>query len=734
MKNLFSIILVVSCLDSYAQILEGGTYQFFTCKGRTERYIYYGGTTNPNTIYCPVQWTVVGGVIGTQTVVNTYTNSSTGQSWVDVTWTTDAPTGILSVTTSSCSRGGSSVTITLRINPTTLTAIPSTVDVGGQTVLAATSVGPTTSHNWSSPIGGNLNQTIGSTVNARPSLTTTYTCTIKSPHELNINGTTVKAISCNQNKTILVDVRPNISNNIISNSGNSLFFGSGDPSLLVGSLPNGSNGFFNYKWQSSITNVTTGFNDIPSATNQNYDPAITNQTTFYRRIVTSSSYTNISNIVSITIRPIGSDFDNPINLGNLDVCSQTGDNRSVLGYGNEYGNSFEDIFYKFNLARTAKVTIYNCKQDGMSSVFYLLDSNGIVIQGTEIESCDVGVQRDFDLQAGTYYVVTELQDNYTVTANFDLFVYPIISTSGNVTISAGNSTTLSVSGADSYTWTPATGLSSTTGSSVIASPSVSVVYSVRANSTAGCYVDKSIGITVSGSIGSTINNPIVATVAGCGYTSPFLNINGYGNDFGGPQIDVFFRFDLTSASEVWFRGFVDGGLHLTLLNNVGAFVAEEYYGWIDAGYDHTEYFFGELDGTPFKLTLQPGSYFLVSETQANQTFFVFIDTPTGYSCRKETFQPPTKLKSDGQNKLTDNPNRSITYPNPARDHVSFQLSQNLATKAYFISSAGIVCKEVAITEPTTAFTVNIKDLAAGLYFIRIVQGENVYSEKLVVEK
>ncbi len=532
--------------------------------------------------------------------------------------------------------------------------------------------------------------------------------------------------------TITISAFPPISNNSISNSGGSLFYGSSDPSVLNGSLPTGGDNFFTYQWQSSTTSAGGGFNNVAAAINQNYDPPTISQTTYYRRVVTSGGITNTSNVITITIRPLGSTFDSPINLGNLDICAQTGDNRSPIGYGNEYGNSFEDIYYKFNLIRSAKISLYNCKQDGAPSLFYLLGANGSAIQGTEIESCDVGVQRDYDLQAGTYYIVTEVQDSYTVTANFDLYVFPIVSISGNTTIAQGSSTTLTASGADSYTWEPATGLSSTTGSSVIATPSVTTTYLVRANPNT-CVVYKYITVTVTGTVGSTITNPIVANIGGCGYNSPSLYINGYGNEYGGSQNDIFFRFELSSVSEVSFSGYSPNGFNLTLLNSAGAFVAAKQYGWVwvDPGGDESGYsVIGELDGIPFRPMLQPGVYFLVAEAPANNVIYVSIDTPSGYSCRKETNQFPVKRKADAES--NDNLAGTISYPNPASQYLSFKLDQDAKATVYFINSYGVVLKSTSIFR--NAERSDISDLPNGLYLVKIVQGDTIKYEKIVVER
>jgi hypothetical protein len=79
-KRILILTIAVSLLHLglRAQINEGGTYQNFTCKGRTENYVYYGGTKN-----CPVTWTVIGGVFpdhgnATSAGAYTYTDNDLG--------------------------------------------------------------------------------------------------------------------------------------------------------------------------------------------------------------------------------------------------------------------------------------------------------------------------------------------------------------------------------------------------------------------------------------------------------------------------------------------------------------------------------------------------------------------------------------------------------------------------------------------------------------------------------
>jgi Secretion system C-terminal sorting domain len=536
--------------------------------------------------------------------------------------------------------------------------------------------------------------------------------------------------------TITINLFPPISNNAISNSGNSTFFGTGDPSILNGSSPSGGSMSYSFQWQFSTTSTTTGFSNIASATNQNFDPGLLSQTTHYKRIVTSGGLTSESNVITITLRPIGSTFEHPIEIGNLDVCGGYADNRSPVGYGNEFGSSFEDIYYRFNLIRSAKVSIDNCKPDGTSSAFYLLDAGGNIVQGgISTASCDVGDNIDYILQPGTYYVVTETIDSWTVMANFWLYVSYNLTTSSSVTIPLGNSTTLTASGGDSYTWHPATGLSSTTGSTVIATPLVNTTYTVTASSVNGCAVSKSITITVTGAVGSTINNPIqVNNIGGCGYTS-IVYMSGFGNDYGGPLDDVFYRFEVPNSSEVSFYIYLSSGnAKLTLLNSIGSFLSEELYGWLDSGDDAGTHYWGELDGTPFRVTLQPGTYFLVAEAQSNQNIGVQIDTPSGYSCRKKFGSQQTSpiIETINENEFDNKKTDFEIYPNPASDYISVHVAtDDLPVVVSLINSNGVSVKKTAHTNQETLL-LDVREIPSGLYTIKITQGTKSRSERIII--
>ncbi|RAV97872.1 T9SS type A sorting domain-containing protein [Pseudochryseolinea flava] len=534
------------------------------------------------------------------------------------------------------------------------------------------------------------------------------------------------------NKSFTVTVNtPPLDNNSISNSGATSFPDTGNPAVLNGSTPTGGNGTFTYQWQSSLGTPNT-FLNIAGATGKNYDPPAIQFTTYYRRVVTSSALTSTSNTIAVSIVRTGSTMNNPINIGDFSICStyyNEARNFPEYGYGNEYGNSTDDVFYRFNLTEPAHISLANCKTDGVTGLIDLLDASGnLVAGGTLLNTCDVGYEQVFNVQPGVYYIVSESNGpNSTNYLPVYLQAYPIFTTSAsNVTIVSGTSTTLQAFGSGvTYTWSPSTGLSSTTGASVIASPAFTTTYNVKATTAEGCYLFKMITVNVTGSPGSTFNSPRVVTLNGCSpYYSGPINPAGYGNEYGGPSEDLYFKFTLASSSQVsiW-TDLAQNNMRLVLLNSAGAFMEEQLYSW-EEDYEHDSgYHLVLVDGTPMKPTLPAGTYYVVAEGNNGSTpFSVSIQKTT--ACREATDISHEKLNEEVPVK---------SYPNPAKEEITVFFNQDGPADIHFVSVSGVEIKRVSTSSGNSA-TINIHDVPQGLYLLRIHQGNTLRTEKLLIEK
>jgi hypothetical protein len=135
-------------------------------------------------------------------------------------------------------------------------------------------------------------------VTPNPTITTTYTLV-----SVTDNDGDVRNSGFTGGGTATITVNPAVVNNTVAAS-QSICSGT-TPAAMTGSVPTGGNDTYNFLWQSSTTNATTGFaNAAGTNTGQNYTPPgnIT-QTTWYRRVVTSNGCTDNSTAIQVTITP-----------------------------------------------------------------------------------------------------------------------------------------------------------------------------------------------------------------------------------------------------------------------------------------------------------------------------------------------------------------------------------------------------------------------------------------------
>lgn len=112
-----------------------------------------------------------------------------------------------------------------------------------------------------------------------------------------------------------ITVIAGISNNTVSAS-QTICAGTA-PALLTGSTPTGGGGGYSYLWQRSVNSATTGFVNIGGATAINYQPPTLSQTTWYRRVTTSTNCVDTTTAIQVTVNPAPATPTITFNAGTL---------------------------------------------------------------------------------------------------------------------------------------------------------------------------------------------------------------------------------------------------------------------------------------------------------------------------------------------------------------------------------------------------------------------------------
>ncbi len=188
----------------------------------------------------------------------------------------------------------------------------------------------------------------------------------------------------------------------------------------------------------STNNLALPFNAVGIGSGLQTVPAYTsNQSvdTFYYRIKSSSPgcVDALSDTIMVIVRiPLGEAFGNPIVAGNNPVNYNNTQNTG--SFSNDYTTSStpggidatdgNDIFYKFTLTDCKVVEIGQCNTiESFGAYVQLLDSAGVNIasEGFNCPSNGGGYIKKF-LQAGTYYVVSELSSEFSTPGDLTLTI------------------------------------------------------------------------------------------------------------------------------------------------------------------------------------------------------------------------------------------------------------------------------------------------------------------------
>jgi len=131
------------------------------------------------------------------------------------------------------------------------------------------------------------------------------------------NRVVVSGCSTENSAAVKISINPAINNNTIT-ADQSICAGS-VPATLNGSVPSGGDGVsYSYQWQISTDNIS--FSNISGANSSNCSPQSINQTTWYKRTVSSGGCANTSTAVAITVA--GSVSNNTISSDQA-ICTGT---------------------------------------------------------------------------------------------------------------------------------------------------------------------------------------------------------------------------------------------------------------------------------------------------------------------------------------------------------------------------------------------------------------------------
>lgn len=317
-------------------------------------------------------------------------------------------------TTLGCS-ASATFDITVNISPN-LSMSPDVAICGGETTTL-TATGADT-YDWTPTTG--LSATTGSSVDATPASTTTYTVT----------GTT-QGCTATESVTVTVTPYPNVT---VTPSSASMCVGESKGFTASGADT--------YVWSPATgLDVTTGPTVMANPTS-----------TITYQVVGSTNGCNDTAAATLTVNPI------PVITVSNDTTICSGESASLVAAG---------------------ATTY------------------VWAPATALSS-QTGAAVTASPMVTTTYMATGTSLGCVASASVTVTVNQTPSVNVSPTVVAfcdGDSTQLTATGAASYIWSPATGLSSTNGNSVTASPNATTVYTV-VGSTLGCEDDASSTVTV----------------------------------------------------------------------------------------------------------------------------------------------------------------------------------------------------------------------------------------------
>lgn len=286
---------------------------------------------------------------------------------------------------------------------------------------------------------------------------------------------------------VFINVRPPMANNRISTS-QTICYGTA-PSLLVGTLPTGGSGNYNYGWESSTSGPDNGYTTAAGINNgKDFQSNALTQTTWFRRIVTSESCERlVGEAIKVTVTPLP---DMPV-ASNQTICHST----------------------KTTLTATGK---------GGRLEWYSSVSGGNPIHVGNSFTTPV-------LTSTTTYYVQEVASSCASERRLVTVTVPAPSANAGMdqTLMLGRTVQLQASGGATYSWSPAEGLSNPNIANPYAKPEKTTTYTVTVTNEAGCVSTDEVTITVQQLV--YVPNTFTPNQDGVNDVWEILNIEQYPN-------------------------------------------------------------------------------------------------------------------------------------------------------------------------------------------------------------
>jgi gliding motility-associated-like protein len=366
----------------------------------------------------------------------------------------------------------------------------------------------------------------------------------------------VQSGDCNSVSNVVeVTVIPEIANNIVQ--ADQTICQNNQPDILTGTQPVGGVGTYGYVWEMSTQNATSGFS-VASGTNnqQDYQPGILTQTTWFRRNVSSGANSQVSNAVQITVNP---NISNNLISAAQTLCAGSAPNKlegtqptggsgnfayiwessttsATTGFvsatgtntGMDYtpGKLQQTTWFRRrisaghcsdNVSPAVKITInvipapptinpiYTCANT-TTTISIPQNYNNGTSSAVEWYEVATGGQLIFTGPEFTTPVLTNNKTYYSQIVQdgcasartaVEVRLYDNLANAGeDVDIIEGKSTQLQASGGVTYKWFPIEGLSNPAIANPIAKPLKTTIYTLEVVSETGCVTQDKITVTV----------------------------------------------------------------------------------------------------------------------------------------------------------------------------------------------------------------------------------------------